>query len=65
MNILPRIIILKILFHFHDIPLLKLDVKFDFLVYDGELNGEKLYNWVKQIEFYCRVQKFKKDIANI
>jgi hypothetical protein len=47
MNILPRISILKILFHFHDISLLKLDVKFDFLVYDGELNAEKLDNWVK------------------
>ena len=65
MNILPRISILKILFHFHDISLLKLDVKFDFLVYDGELNAEKLDNWVKQVEVYCKVQKIKKDTANI
>lgn len=28
-------------------PLLKLDVKFNFPVYDGELNVEKLYNWIK------------------
>ena len=48
-NILPRIRILKIIFHFHDIPLQNLDVKFDFFVYDGELNAKKLDNWVKQI----------------
>ena len=27
--------------------LIKLDVKFDFLVYDGELNAEKLDNWIR------------------
>jgi hypothetical protein len=47
--------------HSHDLPLLKLDVKFDFPTYDGELNVEKLDNWVKQIEVYCRVQKFIED----
>ena len=33
--------------HSHDLPLLKLDVKFEFPVYDGELNEEKLDNWIK------------------
>jgi hypothetical protein len=47
--------------HSHDFPLLKLDVKFDFPIYDGELNAKKLDNWVKQIEVYCRVQKIIKD----
>jgi hypothetical protein len=31
----------------HDLNLLNLDVKFDFPNYDGELNVEKLDNWVK------------------
>jgi hypothetical protein len=38
-------------------PLLKLDVKFEFPLYDGELNAEKLDNWIRQIEVYCRIQK--------
>lgn len=46
-------------------PLLQLDVKFDFLVYDGELNAKNLDNWVKQMEVYCRAQKIKKDTAKI
>jgi hypothetical protein len=33
--------------HSHDFPLLKLDVKFDLPTYDGELNAEKLDNWIK------------------
>lgn len=37
-------------------PLLKLDVKFDFPMYNGELDAERLDNWVKQIEVYCRIQ---------
>jgi hypothetical protein len=45
--------------------LLKLDVKFDFPTYDGELNAEKLDNWVKQIEVYCRVQKIIQDTSRI
>jgi hypothetical protein len=48
-----------------DLPLLKLDVKFDFPTYDGELNAEKLDNWVKQIEVYYRVQKIIKDTSRI
>jgi len=35
--------------------LIKLDVKFDFPIYDGELNAEKLENWIRQIDVYCRV----------
>jgi hypothetical protein len=51
--------------HSHDFPLLKLFVKFDFPTYDGELNSEKLDNWVNQIEVYCKVQKIIKDTSNI
>ena len=32
--------------------LIKLDVKFDLPVYDGELNAEKLDNWTRQIDVY-------------
>ena len=34
--------------------LIKLDVKFDLPIYDGEINAKKLYNWIKQIDVYCR-----------
>lgn len=37
-------------------PLIKLDVKFDLLIYDGELNAKKLDNWIRHIDVYCRVQ---------
>ena len=37
--------------------LIKLDVKFDLPIYDGELNAEKIDNWTRQIDVYCRVQK--------
>jgi hypothetical protein len=49
----------------HNIPLLKLNVKFELLTYDGELNVEKLDNWIKQIEVYCRVQKIVDDTEKI
>lgn len=35
--------------------LIKLDVKFDLPMYDGELNAENFNNWIRQIDFYCRV----------
>ena len=35
--------------------LIKLDVKFDLAIYDGELNAKKLDNWIRQIDYYCRV----------
>jgi hypothetical protein len=43
--------------HKSNMPLLKLDVKFELPLYDGELNAEKLDNWIRQIEVYCRIQK--------
>ena len=43
--------------HSHDFPLLKLDVKFYFPIYDGELNEKNMDNWIKQIELYLRVQR--------
>jgi hypothetical protein len=38
-------------------PLLKLDVKFEFPMYDGEFNAERLDHWVRQMEVYCSVQQ--------
>jgi len=40
---------------------LKLEVKFDLPTFDGEVNAEKLDNWLKQLEVYCRVQKIVRD----
>lgn len=37
--------------------LIKLDVKFDLPIYDGELNTKNIDNWIRQIEVYCRVHK--------
>jgi hypothetical protein len=42
--------------------LLKLDVKFELPKYDGEVNAEKLDNWIKHMEVYCSVQQIK-DVA--
>jgi hypothetical protein len=38
--------------HKNEMPLLKLDVKFELPMYDGEVNGERLDNWVRQMEVY-------------
>jgi hypothetical protein len=46
-------------------PLLKLDIKFEFPMYNGEVNDEKLDNWVRQIEVYCRIQRIKDDETKI
>ena len=34
-------------------------------MYNGELNAERLDNWVRQIEVYCRIQRIKDDETNI
>ena len=46
-------------------PLLKLDLKFELPMYDGEVNDERLDNWVRQMEFYCSVQKIKDEATQI
>lgn len=45
--------------------LIKLDVKFDLPIYDGELNEEKIDNWIRQIDVYCRVQSIDLEISKI
>jgi hypothetical protein len=36
-------------------PLPKLDINCEFPMYNGEVNDEKLDNWICQIEVYCRI----------
>jgi len=45
--------------------LIKLDVKFDSPIYDGELNAERFDNWIRQIYVYSRVQNIDSDKSNI
>jgi hypothetical protein len=51
--------------HKNEMPLLKLDVKFELPIYDGEVNEERLDNWVRQMEVYCSVQHIKDEAAQI
>jgi hypothetical protein len=46
-------------------PLLKLDVKFELPIYDGEVNAEKLDNWIRKMEVYCSVQQIKDEATQI
>lgn len=46
-------------------PLLKLNVKFDLTMFNGESNAKKLNNWIRHIEVYCNVQQIEEDEANI
>jgi len=45
--------------------LIKLDVKFDLQIHDGELNAEKLDNWIRQTDAYCKVQSIDSDSSKI
>jgi hypothetical protein len=51
--------------HKHEMPLLKLDVKFELPMYDGEVNAENLDNWIRQMEVYCSVQQIKDEATQI
>jgi hypothetical protein len=51
--------------HKHDMPLLKLDVKFEFPMYDCEVNVERLDNWVRQMEVSFSVQQIKYEATQI
>jgi hypothetical protein len=46
-------------------PLLKIHVKFELPMYDGEVNAERLENWVRQMEVYCSVQQIKDEATQI
>ena len=46
-------------------PLLKLDIKFELPLYNGEVNAEKFENWVHQLEVYYRIQNLQYDDTKI
>jgi hypothetical protein len=48
-----------------NMPYFKLDVKFELPIYNGDLDVEKLDNWIKQLEVYCRVQGINDDPSRI
>jgi hypothetical protein len=51
--------------HKQEMPLLNLDVKFELPIYDGEVNAERLDNWVRQMEVYCSVKQIKYEDTQI
>jgi hypothetical protein len=46
-------------------PLLKLYVKFELLMYDGEVNAKRTDNCVKQMEVYYSVQQIRAEATQI
>jgi hypothetical protein len=46
-------------------PFLKLDVKFELPMFNGEVNAEKLDNWIRQLEVYLRIQNLHDDHTKI
>ena len=46
-------------------PLRKLDINFELPMYNGEVNAEKLDNWICQIEVSCRIQRIQDDETKI
>ena len=34
-------------------------------MYDGEVNSERVDNWVRHLEVYCRIQRIKDDDAKV
>jgi len=46
-------------------PFLKLDVKFELPMFNGEVNAEKLDNWIRQLEVYLRIQNLQDDDTKI
>jgi hypothetical protein len=51
--------------HKHDMPLLKLDVKIELPMYDGEVNAKRLDNWVRQMEFYYILKQINDEETQI
>jgi hypothetical protein len=47
------------------IPSLKIDIKLELPKYNGEVNADKLDNWIHQIEVYCRIPKIQDDETKI
>ena len=48
-----------------DLPYLKLDIKFDLPTYNGEVNAEKIDDWIRKIEVYYKIHKLVDDKSKI
>jgi hypothetical protein len=46
-------------------PLLKLDVKFDLPMFNGDANPEKIDNWIQHVEVYCHVQQIDEEEVKV
>jgi hypothetical protein len=46
-------------------PLLNLDVKFVLPMFNGDVNPEKLDNWIRQVEVYCHVQQIDEEEVKV
>jgi hypothetical protein len=44
---------------------LKLDVKFSLPMFNGDVNLEKLDNWIRQIEMYFRVKHIDEEEVKV
>ena len=45
--------------------LLKLDIKFELPTHNGDVNAEKIDNWIFELEVYCRIQNLQEDDIKI
>jgi len=46
-------------------PVSKLDVKFNFPMFNGEANAHKLNNWIRHMEVYFQVQQIEEEEVTI
>jgi hypothetical protein len=46
-------------------PLLKLDIKFSLHMFNGDINPEKLDNWIRQVEVYCHVHHIDEEEVKV
>jgi hypothetical protein len=46
-------------------PLLKLDVKITLSMFNGDVNPEKIDNWIRRVEVYCRVQHIDEEEVKV
>jgi hypothetical protein len=46
-------------------PLLKIDVKFSLPMFNGDVNLEKIDNWIRQVEVYFYVQQIDEEEVKV
>ena len=63
---LLHLLILLLLLQIQDLfQILQEDMVKQLPIYNGEVNAEKLDNWIRQIEVYCRIKKIQDDETKI